>query len=62
MKNWKTTLAGLVLAVLGGLQLYGVKIGHVGSGDYVGLLQTIVGLALGVYAKDPSKDSTNLLK
>lgn len=52
MKNWKTTLWGGLLAILLGLQTYGVKIGHVGNGDYVGLATAIAAGALGVSSKD----------
>ena len=52
MKNWKTNLWGGLLAVLLGLQTYGVKIGHVGQGDFVGLATAIAAGGLGLSSKD----------
>lgn len=52
MKNWKTSLWGGFLAILLGLQTYGVKIGHVGNGDYLGLVTAVAAAGLGLSAKD----------
>ena len=52
MKNWKTTVFGLILAGLLGLQNYGVKLGHVGQGDYIGLATAVAAAAFGASSKD----------
>lgn len=52
MKNWKTTVFGFILAALVGLQTYGVKIGHVGQGDYIGLATAVAAAGLGASSKD----------
>lgn len=51
-KNWKTNLFGGLLAVVMSLQTYGVKVGHVGQGDFLGLSTAIFAGLLGLSAKD----------
>lgn len=55
-KNWKTTLAGAVFAVLTFLQGSGVHVGHVGNTDIIAIAQAAAAAVLGAYAKD--KDVT----
>jgi hypothetical protein len=57
-KNWKTTLAGLLLASSMFLQQSGVKIGHVGNTDVVGLIQIAAAAILGAYSKDKDVSGT----
>ncbi len=52
MKSWRTTLFGVLLAIAGGLQQYGVHVGKVGNGDYLGLVQVVSALGLGMSARD----------
>ena len=58
MKNWKTTLFGILLGLSTALSQYGVKIGHVGQGDYLGLVQVIAAIGLGASAKDGNPTGT----
>lgn len=55
-KNWKTTLAGVLLAVTMFLGQAGVKVGHVGNTDVIGIAQAVAAIVLGAYSKD--KDVT----
>lgn len=54
MTNWKTTLAGIVLAASTYAQQAGIKVGHIGSADFVSAAGSIAALLLGFYAKDTS--------
>lgn len=54
MTNWKTTIFGAILAISMGLSQYGVKIGHVGTGDYGGLAGVLAAIGLGATSKDAS--------
>jgi hypothetical protein len=54
--SWKTTLFGGILATLLGLQTYGVKIGHVGNGDFVGLATAVAAGALGASSRDHNQE------
>ncbi len=58
-KNWKTTLAGVILAASMFLGQAGVKIGHVGSTDVIGIVQAIAALVLGSYSKDKDVTGTS---
>ena len=55
-KNWKTTLAGIILAASMFASQAGVKVGHVGNTDVIGMVQAVAALVLGAYSKD--KDVT----
>ncbi len=50
--SWKTTLFGLILGATAVLGQYGVKLGKVGNGDYLGLVQAIAAMGLGASARD----------
>ncbi|HZU21891.1 MAG TPA: hypothetical protein VE998_03605 [Terriglobales bacterium] len=52
MTNWKTTVAGIVLAVATYAQQAGIHVGHIGSTDFVGAIGSVAALLLGFYAKD----------
>jgi hypothetical protein len=52
MKNWRTTLFGAILGITMAMSQYGIKIGHVGQGDYLGLIQVAAAILLGGSAKD----------
>jgi hypothetical protein len=52
MRNWKTSFFGGLLAASMALSQFGVKIGRVGQGDYVGLAQVIAAVGMGWAAKD----------
>ena len=53
VKNWKTTLAGLVVGIPLILHGSGVDhVGHVGSTDWLGIVSGIGALFMGAYSKD----------
>jgi hypothetical protein len=52
MNNWKTTLAGMVLAAATYAQQMGVHLGHIGNTDVVSAIGATAALLLGFYAKD----------
>lgn len=54
MKNWKTTLAGAIFGLLLLLQQQGVKIGHIGDGDWLGVSVAAAAAVAGYVAKDKS--------
>ncbi len=55
--SWRTTLFGLIFAVFGVAQQYGVKVGHVGNGDWLGFGQSIA-LAAGLASARDNKVSS----
>ena len=52
MTNWKTTVAGIVLAAATYAQQAGVHAGHIGNTDLVSAIGSLAALLLGFYAKD----------
>lgn len=54
--SWKTTLWGAILAMTMGASQYGITVGKVGKGDYLGLAQVVSAAMLGLSSKD--KDVT----
>jgi hypothetical protein len=52
MTNWKTTVAGIVLAVATYAQQAGLHLGHIGNTDFVTAIGSVAALLLGFYAKD----------
>jgi hypothetical protein len=66
MKNWKTTLFGLIAAIPQLLLAYGVHVGHIGSGDFLSLLSALGIAGAGYYATDkpvpPTTPTSNYTK
>jgi hypothetical protein len=52
MKNWKTTLFGVLFGVPTLLHSMGINLGHIGSADFLTLIQAATATALGYCAKD----------
>ena len=52
MNNWKTTVAGIVLAASTYAQQAGIHVGHIGNTDFVSAFASVAALLLGFYAKD----------
>lgn len=52
MTNWKTTLAGILLAASTYAQQAGLHVGHIGNTDVLGAIGSAAALLLGFYAKD----------
>jgi hypothetical protein len=52
MKHLRTTLAGAFAGFLAILHNQGVSVGHIGSADFVSLLQAIAMALTGFYAAD----------
>jgi len=52
MKNWKTTLFGVLAALPSFLHGAGVHVGHVGQGDWLTFVQGLLVAGLGLAAKD----------
>ncbi len=50
--SWRTTLFGLILGAVGVAQQYGIKVGRVGNGDWLGLAGTMAAVGLGASARD----------
>jgi hypothetical protein len=49
--SWKTTLFGGIVATCLFLGQQGVKLGHIGNTDVIGLVQSVATLCLGAYAQ-----------
>lgn len=52
MKDWKTTLCGAIFAFSMLLYQQGVRIGHIGATDGLGLIQVVAAAILGKAAAD----------
>jgi hypothetical protein len=55
MKHLKTTIFGALAGLTALLHSQGVTIGHIGSGDVVGLFQSVFMALTGYYAADSTK-------
>ena len=58
MNNWKTTVAGIVLAASTYAQQAGIHVGHLGNTDFVTAIGSVAALLLGFYAKDKAPGDT----
>jgi hypothetical protein len=56
MKNWKTTLTGGLFVLLSFFGQSGVKVGRIGTTDWLALAQATAGIAFAAQTKD--KDVT----
>ncbi len=56
-RSWKTTLFGVILGIVGAAQQYGIKVGHVGNGDWLGLAGIVSAVGLGASARDNNVSS-----
>lgn len=52
MKNWKTTLFGVLTGLPLILHQMGINVGHIGSVDVLTAISAVAATLMGLYAKD----------
>ena len=50
--SWRTSIFGILLGLIAVAQQYGIKVGKVGNGDWLGLAGAAAAVGLGASARD----------